>query len=457
MVEFFTKLSGIVWGPYLIVLMLGVGIMFTIRLRFIQFRRFSLSFKTMLGNVTGKSKSEDDDGEISPFQALSTALASTVGVGNIAGVATAIAIGGPGAVFWMWFSAIFGMATKFSEIVIAMKYRQKDDNGTWRGGTMYVYKNGLGKPWLGALFAFMIAIVALVGCNMVQTNTAAASLTDSFNIPGWVTGLILTSLVAIVIVGGVKRLGKITSVLVPFMALFYIIGCLIILIVNIDNVIPGILLIVSTAFGGQEAVGGFTGATVAAAIQFGIARGIFSNEAGVGSSPIAHAAAKSKHPVEQGLMGIMEVFIDTIVVCTLTALAIVTTDVWKTGETGAVLTLNAFSSVFGSYGQVFMTIGVVIFAFSTVIGWSWYGESAISYLFGKKGVPSYRVIWLLAAFSGTISNLTVLWLFADVVNGIAVLVNLIAILFMSKEIVKIVRDYFDEFDRPNSRFANKIG
>lgn len=456
MEEFFTKLSGIVWGPYLIVLMLGVGIMFTIRLRFIQFRKFSLSFKTMWGNMTGKKKSEDEDGEINPFQALSTALASTVGVGNIAGVATAIAIGGPGAVFWMWFSAIFGMATKFSEIVIAMKYRQKDDSGLWRGGTMYVYKNGLKKPWLGALFAFMIAIVALVGCNMVQTNTAAASIEDSFNIPGWATGIFLTSLVAIVIVGGVKRLGKITSVLVPFMALFYIIGCLIILLVHIDNVIPGLLLIVSTAFGGQEAVGGFAGATVAAAIQFGIARGIFSNEAGVGSSPIAHAAAKSKHPVEQGLLGIMEVFVDTIIICTLTALSIVTTEVWKTGETGAVLTLDAFSSVFGSYGQVFMTIAVVIFAFSTVIGWSWYGESAISYLFGKRGIPTYRIIWLIAAFTGTISNLTVLWLFADVVNGIAVLVNLIAIIFMSKEIVKIVREYFDGLDG-HSGVANKIG
>jgi len=390
----------------------------------------------------------EGDGEISSIQALATALSSTVGVGNIAGVATAISIGGPGAMLWMWISAIFGMATKFGEITLAMKYREKDDGGIMRGGAMYIWKNAMNMPLLGTFFAGTIVFVAYVNTNMVQANTAALSLQE-YGIPTFVSGIIMAVITALVIFGGIKRLGKVTVTLVPIMAGIYFLGTIIILLVHIADIPAAIALIFKSAFGGQQAIGGFAGATVAAAVRFGVARGVFSNEAGCGSSPIAHAAAKVKHPVEQGLYGIMEVFMDTFIIGSSTAIAIIITGAWKSGESGAVLTAMAFGEVFGPFGKAIVTIAVVLFAISTLLGWSWYGETASSYLFGKKIITPYRILWVILPVVGAISALKPLWLTADVALALAILTSLTALLILNGQVAKTTKEYFEDFNKLN--------
>lgn len=439
--NFLNWLSGIVWGPYMIALLVGTGIFLTFRTRFLQIRCFKMSFKETFTKIF---KPAEGEGEIKSFQALAAALSACIGVGNIAGVATAIALGGPGAIFWMWVSAFFGMTTKYSEIVLSMKYREKDENGVWRGGPMYVLKNALHWKGAGVFFAVITAFVGLISCNMVQSNSVASAL-SLYNIPPYVTGIILAVLTYLVIFGGVKRLGSVTSLLTPFMGVFYIIGALIIIILNIDKVIPAFALIISSAFTGQAAVGGFAGAGIMQAMRFGVARGIFSNEAGIGSSPMIHATATVDHPGRQGLYGIMEVFLDTIVVCTMTALVIITTGIWQEGLTGAALSTKAFEvGLPGGVGGFMVSIAIALFAFSTVLSWSWYGETAVEYLLGAKAITPYRIFWILCVFLGAVTQLDLLWLMADTVNGFMAIPNLIALIALNGTVVAITNEFLSK-------------
>ena len=433
-------LNGYVWGWPMIVLLVGTGLLLTIVSGGVQFRYLGFALREVLGKVTQKSR---EPGEVSPFQAVATALASTVGVGNIAGVATAISIGGPGALFWLWVSGILGMCTKFAEIVIALHYRETDATGQMRGGAMYVLRNGLGLPWLGAIFAGLVALAAFGIGNMVQANSVAASLQSSFGIDPSLTGVILAVTTAAVILGGVKRIGQFTEYLVPFMALFYLGGGLIILM-RFATELPGAFaLVFDSAFNGAAATGGFAGSTIMLAMRYGIARGLFSNEAGLGSAPIVHAAARTDHPVRQGLYGIFEVFVDTILVCTATGMAILVTGVWSSGATGAALAGEAFSvGLPGTWGNIVVTTSLVLFAFSTVIGWSYYGETGIVYLFGSRAATPYRVIWLVFIYLGAVGSLHLVWDVADTLNGLMAIPNLIAVLASIGLLRRLMREFF---------------
>ena len=394
----------------------------------------------MLGKITQKSTAA---GEVSPFQAVATALASTVGVGNIAGVATAISIGGPGALFWLWVSGVLGMCTKFAEIVMAIHYREPDAAGQMRGGAMYVLRKGLGMPWLGTIFAGLVALAAFGIGNMVQSNSVASSLQASFGVSPSVTGLILAVVTAAVILGGIKRIGEFTEYLVPFMAVFYLAGGLIILVRFASELPSAIALVMTSAFSGAAATGGFAGSTVMLAMRYGIARGLFSNEAGLGSAPIVHAAARTDHPVRQGLYGIFEVFVDTILVCTTTGLAILVTGVWSGGATGAELAGQAFSvGLPGTWGNVVVTTSLVLFAFSTVIGWSYYGETAIVYLFGPKAATPYKLAWLVFIYLGAVGSLHLVWDVADTLNGLMAIPNLVAVLASIGLVRRLTREFF---------------
>lgn len=437
-VDFVNWLSGILWGPYMIALLVGTGVFMTWKLGFIQVIYFKRAWKETISKMF---KPADGDGEIKPFQALATALSSCVGVGNIVGVATAIAAGGPGAVFWMWISAFFGMATKYSEITLALKYRQKDENGVWRGGAMYVLKNALNCKWAGVFFAAVTAFVGLISTNMVQSNSVAAAVA-LYGIPPMITGIVLSVFTFIVIFGGVKRLAKVTSALTPIMASIFVASSLIIIAINYKEIIPAFALIFRSAFNGHAAAGGFIGAGVRQAVRFGVARGIFSNEAGIGSSPMIHAAAKVDHPSRQGLYGLMEVFIDTGIICTVTALVIITTGAWETGLTGSQLSSKAFElGMPGEWGGIIISICVTLFAYSTLLGWSWYGETAAEYIFGKKAILPYRWLWIACTFVGSIASLEVLWLLADTVNGFMAIPNLISLLILSGTTVKLTKDF----------------
>lgn len=439
------KLSGIIWGPYMIWLLVGTGLLLSVRLGFCQFTKLGLVLRLTLSKIRSKDKAAVGEGEISSVQALATALSSTVGVGNIAGVATAIAIAGPGAMFWMWVAALVGMATKFGEVTLAMAYREKDDSGTWRGGAMYIWRKAFNCPFMGIFFALSMLLVAFVNCNMVQSNTAALSLAE-YGVPPVVTGVVFAVLVSSVIFGGIKRLGKVTGFLVPVMSIIYILGSLVILVVYAAEIPAAFALIFKSAFGGHQAVGGFAGATMAQAVKFGIARGVFSNEAGCGSAPIAHCAAIVKHPAEQGLFGIVEVFLDTMVIGTATALAIIVTGTWSSGADGAVLAIKSFETVFGSMGGIFITISVLLFGFSTVIGWSWYGETSAAFLFGKKSILPYRILWIIFSLLGALVALRTIWATADFALGLAVLTSLSALLLMNGKVVALAKEYFASSD-----------
>lgn len=431
--------NGIVWGPPMLVLIVGAGLFLSSKTGFFSLRKLGYILKnTLLKMFAKESKGE---GEVTAFQAVATALAATVGTGNIAGVATAIAAGGPGAVFWMWFAAVLGMTTKYAEVVLAVNYREKTSDGRFVGGPMYYITNGLGWKWLAVIFAVFGMLAAFGIGNMVQSNSVAAALESSFKIAPWMTGAVLAVITALVIIGGIKRIGAFTEKLVPFMAAIYILGGLVIIILNAAKIPAAFALIFSSAFTGKAAIGGFAGATIAKAMRYGIARGVFTNEAGLGSAPIAHAAATTDHPVRQGLWGVFEVFADTLVICSITALAIVTSGVWESGLTGAALTTEAFNASLPGGGYI-VSIGIVLFAFSTIVGWEYYGERCAEYLFGPKANMVYRILWIPFVVIGAIGGLEFVWDLADTLNGLMAIPNLIGVLALSGTVFKLTKEFF---------------
>jgi AGCS family alanine or glycine:cation symporter len=442
LIQSFSKLVGevgaFVWGPPMLIFLVGTGVWLTIGLRGLQFRK--LWYSLYLALIKRKEEG-DNPGDITHFQALMTALSATVGTGNIAGVATAIAAGGPGALFWMWITGLVGMATKYSEAVLAVKYRKVDADGNMSGGPMYYIANGVGWKWLGTLFAIFASVAAFGIGNMVQSNSVADAVHATFNVPLYVTGIALMVFTALVILGGIKNIGRVTGILVPIMIGFYMLGALIILIIDIAEIPAALALIVSEAFTPTAATGGFLGSTVMMTIRMGVARGVFSNESGLGSAPIAAAAAQTKHPVTQALVSMTQTFIDTLVVCTMTGLILIITGVWNSGETGASLTTMAFQTGFTG-GKYVVTIGLVLFAYSTILGWCYYGEKSIEYLFGEKVIMPYRIVFVLFVGVGAVAKLDLVWALSDTFNGLMALPNLIGLLILSPVIVRETKGYF---------------
>ena len=430
---FLNTVSNAVWGPPTLILLFGTHIFLTFRLKGIQRylgKAIRLSFE----------KSSEGEGDVSHFGALMTALAATIGTGNIVGVATAVAAGGPGAVFWMWLTGVLGISTKYAEAVLSVKYRVRKENGLMAGGPMYVLEKGMNAKWLGVLFAGFTAIAAFGIGNMVQSNSISAMVKETFHIAPWVTGLVLTVLTALVIVGGIKSIASACEKLVPFMAVFYVAGCLILLIMKIDTIPQTFMLILKSAFTGHAALGGFLGAGIKEAIRFGIARGLFSNESGLGSAPIVAAAAQTKNPVRQALVSSTGTFWDTVVVCAFTGLVIVNSGEWTQGLNGASLTKAAFQD-FPVAGPLILTGGLLTFVFSTILGWSYYGEKAAEYLFGEKAIPVYRWLWVFAVMAGSVASLPMVWTFADIANALMAFPNLISLIVLSGVVVEETRRY----------------
>ncbi|GIN92202.1 transporter [Siminovitchia terrae] len=425
--KFLESVSGLIWGLPLIILLIGTGIYLTIRVGFLQMRLLPYSLKLAFSFKQDKNS----EGDISHFQALMTALAATVGTGNIVGVATAVVLGGPGAVFWMWISAFFGMATKYAEAVLAVKYRIVDENGQMSGGPMYYLERGLKQKWLGILFAIFGALAAFGIGNLVQSNAVSTVVKTTFNINEWVTGLALVIFAGLSIIGGIKSIGRVTAFFVPFMAVFYIIGGLIVLIMNI-NLIPGaVALIFTDAFTGKAVAGGAIGAV----IRYGVARGIFSNEAGLGSAPIAAAAAKTDLPGRQALVSMTQVFIDTLVICSITGITIVMGGLYNEGIDAGDLTSASFAQFLGNTGSIIVALGLLFFASSTILGWSYYGEKCFAYLFSVKSVIFYRIVFVAMVFVGAVTSLDIVWAFADIANGLMAIPNLIGLLGLSGVVV----------------------
>ncbi len=437
-----TSVNGLVWGPPMLVMILGVGLFLSIGLKLMPVLKLGAGFRLMWKGRTG----EESEGEIPPFQALMTALSATVGTGNIAGVATAVFLGGPGALFWMWLTALVGMATKYSEAVLAVRFREVDERGAYVGGPMYYIRNGLGSKWawLGVLFAVFAAIAGFGIGNTVQANSVADVLNANFGLPHWVTGVVLMILVGMVLIGGIRRIGQVASSLVPLMAVSYVIAGLIVLAINATEIPAAFALVFEHAFSPIAAQGGFAGAAVWAAIRFGVARGIFSNEAGLGSAPIAHAAAQTNSPINQGMVAMLGTFIDTIIICTITGLVIITSGVWTSGESGAALTSMAFQAALPGFGNYIVAISLAIFAFTTTLGWSFYGERCVEFLFGVKAIVPYRVLWILAIPLGATVNLGMIWLVADTLNAMMALPNLIALLLLSPVVFRLTREHFEK-------------
>jgi|TARA_B100000929_G_scaffold44516_1_gene31633 AGCS family alanine or glycine:cation symporter len=445
-----SSINSFAWGPVTIVLILGTGLFtsFILRLTHLKY------FKHAIALISGKFDKKEDKGEITHFQALSAALSATIGTGNIAGVGTAIAVGGPGAVFWMWITAIFGMGLKYSECLLSIKYRHIDEDGVVSGGPMYYLEKGLGQKWLAILFAAFAVIASFGIGNMVQANSVAEPILTHFNIPKLATGIIIALVVFLVIVGGIKRIGSFASKIVPFMAVFYVLGALIVIFMNISEIPAALALIVKSAFTPSSAAGGFTGAAVAQAIRMGVARGIFSNEAGLGSAPIAHGAAKTEEPVREGLVAMLGPFIDTLVICTMTALVIIVTGAYTVegGLSGSDLTAKAFSMGISSIGGYIVAIGIIFFAFSTIVSWSYYGDRSISYLIGKKAVLPYRIIYCLIIPVGATTKLSTVWTISDIFNAFMAFPNLVGLLLLSPVVVKATKEYFSNSDnlKPNN-------
>jgi len=434
-------INGVVWGPLMLVLILGTGLFLQIGLKVLPIRKLGFGFRLLW---KGRTPPSGGKGEISPFNALMTSLSATIGTGNIAGVATAIFLGGPGALFWMWCTALVGMATKYAEAVCAVKYREVDELGNHVGGPMYYIKNGLSKKWLwlAPAFAGFGAIAGFGIGNTVQANSVADVLSSSYGIPTWATGIVLMVLVGAVILGGIKRIAQVAGKLVPLMAIAYLLAGLIVLSINAAEIPAALGLIFTHAFTPTAATGGFAGAAVWAAIRFGVARGVFSNEAGLGSAPIAHAAAQTKGPINQGLVAMLGTFIDTLIVCSITGLAIITSGAWTSGETGASLTSAAFETTIPGIGAHVVTIALAVFAFTTMLGWSFYGEKCVEYLFGIKSIMPFRILWCLAAPLGAIANLGFIWLLADTLNALMAIPNLIALILLSPVVFKLTREFF---------------
>ena len=447
-----SAVDSVLWGPPLIILLVGTGIFLTIRLKLLQVLRLPLALRLIF-----KAKNQGK-GDVSSFKALCVALAATVGTGNIVGVATAVKVGGPGAIFWMWIAAFFGMATKYADGLLAVKYRSVDANGEIAGGPMFYIRNGLGEKWkpLAVFFAIACILVAFLGIGTFpQVNAIVDSMAITFAFPRVATDVILTVFIAAVTIGGLQSISKVASKLIPFMALFYIAISLGLIVLFIDRLPSAITLILDGAFTGTAAAGGFAGSTIMIAMQNGIARGVFSNESGLGSAPIAAAAAKTKWPAEQGLISMTGTFIDTIIICTMTGLALVLTGVWQGDAAGAAMTTAAFASTYGSVGSQLLTISLILFAFTTILGWNYYGERAVIYLTGTKGVLPYRLIFIVLIASGAFLKLEAIWVLADIVNGLMAIPNLIALIALSGVVVAETNRYIDRKKR--ARHIRKAG
>ena len=443
MIQLLDNINAIVWGPVTIMLLVGTGCMLTLIVKGIQIRRFFYAW----GLISGKYDNPADEGEITHFQALSAALSATIGTGNIAGVGTAIALGGPGAVFWMWVTAVFGMCLKYGECLLSLKFRTIHDDGTVGGGPMYYLEKGLGQKWLGVLFAFFAVMASFGIGNMVQANSVAEPVQVYFGIPKIVTGLIIGFLVFLVIVGGIKRIGQVASKLVPFMTIFYILGAMVVIVTKIDAIPHAFYLIIHDAFTGTSAAGGFAGAGLAQVIRFGVARGVFSNEAGLGSAPIAHGAAQTREPVREGLVAMLGPFIDTIVICTMTALVIILTGVFTSGLTGAELTAKGFNTGLPGPGGYVVAVGIIFFAFSTAISWSYYGDRCVDYLIGQKWVTPYRIVYCVLLPFGAAIKLELVWTISDIFNALMAWPNLIGLIFLSPVIIRSTKEYFQDPSR----------
>ncbi|MFM0875540.1 alanine/glycine:cation symporter family protein [Streptococcus suis] len=440
MLELFKAINNLIWGPPLLLLLVGTGVYLTLRLGVFQIGKLPTAFRLIF------SSDQSGQGDVSSFAALCTALAATVGTGNIVGVATAITTGGPGALFWMWVAAFFGMATKYAEGFLAIKYRTKDANGQAAGGPMHYITLGMGQKWkpLAVFFAISGVLVALLGIGTFsQVNSITASLETSFGLAPQLVSIVTAISIAFFIFGGIEKISDVSTKIVPFMAILYILASVIVLAMHFDQILPTLALVLKSAFSPAAAAGGFAGATVQQAIQRGIARGVFSNESGLGSAPIAAAAAKSDNPVEQGLISMTGTFIDTLIICSLTGLSILVTDQSTTeGLAGAPLTQAAFATVFGNTGSIALTISLVLFAFTTILGWSYYGERCIEFLFGTKSILPYRLLFVAMVALGGFLKLDLIWTIADIVNGLMALPNLIALLALSPVIIKETRQYF---------------
>jgi AGCS family alanine or glycine:cation symporter len=441
-----TGLNSIVWGPAMLVLILGTGFYLQLRLGGMPLRKVGAGLRLVWGGRGGDAA----HGEVSPYAALMTCLAATIGVGNIAGVATAVALGGPGAVFWMWMTALVGMATKYAEVLLAVHYRERDEKGRFVGGPMYAIRNGLGPrwAWLGTMFALFGGIAGFGIGNMVQSNSIAAAMQGSFDISPVVTGVVLTVITGAVILGGIKRIAAVANWLVPFMAVGYVLAALAVLFVNAERIPGAFALIFETAFTGTAAAGGFTGAAMIAAIRYGVARGIFSNEAGLGTAGIAQAAGMSNDPVRSGLIGMMGTFFDTIIVCSMTGLAIVVSGAWESGKTGAALTQLAFQSGMPGIGDEIVAIALGIFALTTILGWAYYGERCWHFLVGDWTILPYRIVWTIMVFFGAVTQLDLAWTIADTLNALMAIPNLIALLALSPVVVQLTRAGLDRALQP---------
>ena len=434
-------INSFVWGPFMLALLVGTGIYISVRTNFLQVSKIALWSKLTLGAL-GKKK--ESGVNVSPFQAVATALAATVGTGNIAGIATAIVAGGPGAVFWMWVSAFFGMMTKYAEVVLAVKFRETNKDGVHYGGPMYYISNGAKLPWLACLFAFFCTFASFGIGNMTQANSIASAVSSNFGVAPLVTGVVLAVLVALVIVGGIKRIASVTELLVPFMAILYITIALVVLIINFSRIPAAFGEIFSSAFSLRSVGGGIMGYVITRAMRFGFARGVFSNEAGLGSAPIVHAASSTKNPVEQGFWGIFEVFVDTIIICSLTALVVLTSGLYVDGKLdGAALTSAAFSGSLGRFGGIALTFALVCFAFSTLVGWSYYGERALGYLTGNNKTMGYlyKAVFIACIVIGSTMELTLVWGISDTLNGLMAIPNLIGILILSGTVFALTKKY----------------
>lgn len=437
--ELIGGLNSLVWGTPMLVLILGTGLYLSAGLRAMPLRRVGYGFRMLW-----RGRHEQGQGDITPFNALMTSLSATIGTGNIAGVGTAIAVGGPGALFWMWMTALVGMATKYAEAVLAVRYREVDEENNHVGGPMYYIRNGLGERWLWLAMAFAIfGMLAGFGIgNMVQANSVADALESKFAVPFWITGVVMAGLVGLVLIGGIRWIAQVAGKLVPFMALAYLAAGLVVLALKAGEVPAAFMTILAEAFTPTAGVGGFAGASVMVAIQMGVARGIFSNEAGLGSAPIAHAAAETDNPVRQGTIAMLGTFIDTILLCSITGLVIVVSGVWTSGENGASLSALAFGSVLPGTGAYVVALGLAIFAFTTILGWSVYGERCVEYLFGVRAIVPFRVLWVLAIPVGATVKLGFVWLVADTLNALMALPNLIALLLLSPVVFKVTKEFF---------------
>ncbi|CEI72411.1 alanine/glycine:cation symporter family protein [Romboutsia hominis] len=440
LIDVLSQINSFIWGPPLLILLVGTGILFTFKLGFLQITKLPTALKLIF-------KSENNgSGDISSFSALCTALAATVGTGNIVGVATALKIGGPGALFWMWVAAFFGMATKYAEGVLAIKYRTKNEKNEISGGPMYYIVNGMGSKYkpLAIFFAISGILVALLGIGtFTQVNSITDSINGSFGINPKITGIILTLIVALVIFGGIKNISKVASTVVPFMSFVYILMCFLIILGSFNKIPSTFILILKSAFTPTSSIGGFMGASVSMAIRNGIARGVFSNESGLGSAPIAAAAAKTNHPAEQGLISMTGTFIDSLIICSLTGFSLILSGVWKGDLNGALMTQSAFESVLPHIGPLFLTISLSLFAFTTILGWCYYGERCFEFLFGIKFISAYRVVFVLMILIGSFLKLEMVWIIADIVNALMAIPNLIALIYLTPVVIAETNTYMN--------------